>query len=318
MPPPRILPALCLLASAASLLSCRKPPPPPTPRPATPVSRAVDFLASCGPGGLWRSTSTEVLGSGQALTPFVLYALSHAPAETLDRHRPLIEQALDRLPLGGNEYPSYSLALSILALRRLRPAQDVSSLVRKLRSKQLTEELGWSQSDPEYGGWDEGVIPARRPQCQRPNLSVTAFACEALGGDPKAALFAKRCKAADGGFLFTPNSLSAYQNKAGRNGYATATFDALRILVPQDPDWASVLRTRDLPPWLDLPEEWGRAMMYYKLFAEAKVGPSPLIARILLAHQQADGSWANTNRLMKEDEPLVATGLALIAMCLCR
>jgi hypothetical protein len=273
---------------------------------------------SRGPGGLWKSASTEVLGSGQALTPFVLYALSHAPAETLDRHRPAIEKALDRLPLSGKEYPSYSLALSILALRRLRPAQDVGPLVRDLKSKQLTEELGWSESDPEYGGWDEGLIPAQKPRCQRPNISVTAFACEALGGDPKAALFAKRCLAPGGGFLFTPNALWAHQNKAGKNGYATATFDALRILMPQEPAWAGVLRTRDMPPWLTLPDEWGRAMMYYKLFAEAMVDPSPPIARILLAHQQPDGSWANTNRLMKEDEPLVATGLALIAICLCR
>jgi len=318
MPPQILRTALGLLAGAASLLSCGKPPPPPPPSPATPVSRAVDFLMAHGPQGLWRSASTEVLGSGQALTPFVLYALSHAPAETLDRHRPLIEKALDRLPIAGGEYPSYSLALSILALRRLRPAQDLNPLIRELKSKQLTEELGWSESDPEYGGWDEGGIPARKPQCQRPNLSVTAFACEALGGDAKAARFAERCRAADGGFLFTPSMTWAHQNKAGKGGYATATYDALRILLPRDAGWGSVLRTRDLPSWLTLPEEWGRAMMYYKLFAEAKVDPSPPIARILLAHQQPDGSWANTNRLMKEDEPLVATGLALIALCLCR
>jgi hypothetical protein len=258
------------------------------------------------------------LGSGQALTPFVLYALSHAAPAELSKHRPVIDRALDQLPIAGGEYPTYSLALSILALQRLRPSKDASALVRDLKSRQLTEELGWSEGDPEYGGWDEGAITARKPQCQRPNLSVTAFACEALGGDPKAAIFARRCRAADGGFLFTPSSLWAHQNKAGKNGYATATFDALRILMPGKPAWAAVLRTRDMPPWLTLPEEWGRAMMYYKLFAESKVDPSPVIARILLAHQQPDGSWVNTNRLMKEDDPVVATGLALIALCLCR
>ena len=315
----RILSGLGLWASAISLVSCSKPPPPPPPPfPATPLSRAVDFLMSRGDQGLWRSTSTEVLGSGQALTPFVLYALSHAPAEVLVRHRGVIEKALDRLPIPGNEYPSYSLALSILALRRLRPSQDVRALVRELRSRQLTEELGWSPADPEYGGWDEGVIPARKPQCQRPNLSVTAFASEALGGDDKAARFAERCQSAGGGFRFTPNATWAHQNKAGDKGYATATYDALRILIPRQPGWASILRTPGLPPWLNLPEEWSRAMMYYKLFAEAKVDPSPMIARILLAQQQPDGSWANSNRLMKEDEPLVATGLALIGVCLCR
>jgi len=317
MPPQRIPPALCLCVSAAFFFSCSKPPPPPPPPPvpATPVSRAVDFLVSQATDGVWASKENPALGKGQALTPFVLYALSHAPAETLARHRPAIEKALDRLPIQGDEYPSYSLALSILALKRLRPAQDVGALIRELRSKQLTEDLGWSEGDPEYGGWDEGVIPARKPQCQRPNVSVTAFACEALGGDTKAVRFANRCKAAGGGFLFTPNALWAHQNKGGKYGYATATYDAVRIL----PEAAEgVLRIRDLPSWLTLSEEWGRAMVFYHAFAEAKVAPSPSISKMLLALQQPDGSWVNTNRLMKEDEPLVATGLALIALCLCR
>lgn len=309
-------PAALLLACLAG---CSKPPPPPPaapPVPSTPVSRAVDFLVSQQDGGLWRSKGTAVLGSGQALTPFVLYALSHAPPETLARHRPAIEKALDRLPIASGtdpEYPTYSLALSILALKRLRPSKDVGDLCRELKSMQLAEELGWSESDPEYGGWDEGVIAARKPQCQRPNVSVTAFASEALGGDGKAKKFAERCRAPSGGYLFTPNALWAHQNKWGKLGYATATFDAHRIL-------GTPLNTplRDLPPFLDMPEKWGRSMVFYQAFAEAKVSPSPSIAKMLLALQQPDGSWVNTSPLMKEDEPLIATGLALIAISLCR
>ncbi|HLF93581.1 MAG TPA: hypothetical protein VJB14_08965, partial [Planctomycetota bacterium] len=264
-------------------------------------------------GGLWRSKGDAVLGSGQALTPFVLYALSQAPPETLARHRPAIEQALDRLPIQGREYPTYSLALSILALKKLRPSKDVSGLCRELKSMQLAEELGWSESDPEYGGWDEGAITARKPQCQRPNVSVTAFACEALGGDEKAKKFVERCRGAEGGYLFTPNAVWAHQNKSGKRGYATATFDAHRILGT--PLSYSI---RDLPHFLDMPEKWGRSMVYYQAFAEAKVQPNRTIAEMLLALQQKDGSWVNTSPLMKEDEPLIATGLALVAISLSR
>ena len=295
----------------ACLAACSKPPPPPPPAPppapSTPEARAVDYLLSQEQEGLWKSKGNTALGSGQALTPFVLYALSHAPAELLARHRPAIEKALDRLPLEGNEYPAYSLALSILAFKRLRPSKDLSGLRAQLKSLQLTEELGWSKSDPEYGAWDEGVITARKPQCQRPNVSVTALACEALGGDEKAKRFAERCRAPGGGYLFTSNVLWAHQNKWGKLGYATATFDAHRILGTPPP-----------PGIFDMPEKWGRSMLFYQAFAEAKVQPTKSIAGMLLALQQKDGSWVNTSPLMKEDEPLIATGLALVAISLCR
>lgn len=307
-----------LWAAALLLGSCSKPAPPPplppAPAPITPVSRAVDWLVSKAADGVWKSTSIKSFESGQALTPFVLYALAHVPPEGIARYRAVIDRALDRLPISGAEYPNYALALSILALKRLRPAQDVSTLVRDLRSRQLTEQLDWSPDDPEYGGWDEGVIPARKPQCQRPNLSVTAFACEALGGDEKAKVFVAHCRVNDGGFLFTPNKTWSHQNKRGKAGYATTTYDAHRILGTP-----AVYSIRDLPHWLDMPEEYGPSMVYYQAFAEAKAdGPfRDSIRKTLLALQKPDGSWANPHPLMKEDEPLVATGLALVALCLC-
>src|ERR1041384_1443965 len=149
---------LRLCVSAVWFFSaCSKPPPPPPPppRPATPVSRAVEFLMSQEEkDGRWKSGSIATLGSGQALTPFVLYALSHAPEAELAKHRAAIDRALDLFPIAGNEYPSYSLALSILALQRLRPTKDVSDLRKRLKSMQLAEDLGWTEEDPEYGAWD--------------------------------------------------------------------------------------------------------------------------------------------------------------------
>ena len=71
-----------------------------------------------------------------------------------------------------------------------------------------------------------------------------------------------------------------------------------------------------MPSWLSLREDWGRSMTFYHAFVESKVSPSPSIAKMLAALQHPDGSWANTSPLMKEDEPLVATGLALVALTL--
>lgn len=270
------------ILSLLALAGCAAPPPP------TPVSRAVDFLLSRqSPDGLWRSETTTLLGAGQALTPFVLYALSHAPADTLAPHRANIDRALDRLPVAGDEYPSYSLALSILALRRLRPAADVEPLVRSLRDRR----------DPETGGWDRA----------RPDISATAFAVEALGADAEARRFAESCRASGGGYVFTPSRTWAHLNKAGPGiGYDTASFDAHRILGGAP--------AADLP----LPEEWREGLFFYRAFARSKVRRDPETAAAVAARQNPDGSFRNPIALMKEDDPLIATGLALVALCLCR
>lgn len=278
------------------------------PAPSTPVGRAIGYLVSRQQGGLWMSDVYSTLGSGQALTPFVLYALSHATSEELRPHRAAVERALDRLPVRGDEYPSYSLALSVLALRRLRPGADAGGLVRELRSKQLVEGLGWREADPEYGGWDHGLVTARKPLCQRPDLSVTAFACEALGGDAKAKAFALRCRAEGGGYFFTPSPAWGHQNKAGpRTGYATATFDAWRVLG----------RPAGAEPPAPAPD-WREALFFYDAFVRAKVSPSAAAAGPVLARQAPDGSFRNPRGLMKEDDPLIATGLALVALCQAR
>ncbi len=291
---------LALLA-LAPLLSCSEPAPPPSP-----AARAVRYLMAQAEDGLWKSKTTTVLGSGQALTPFVLWALSHAPPEERAPHRAAIERALDRLPLRGSEHPTYALALSILALQRLRPSQDLAGLRGELRSLQLAEPLGWTEGDPEYGGWDVGVVPARKPRCQNPNISITAFAAEALGGDAKARRFAERCRAPGGGFLFTPSEAWAHQNKGGpKAGYASATCDALRILGSPEGGLPA------LPP---LPPDGEEALFYYRAFARARVAPTRELAEAVRARQRPDGSWKSDAGLMKEDDPLVATGLALVAL----
>jgi hypothetical protein len=271
--------------------------------------------------GLWKSETYPLLGSGQAMTPFVLYALSHLRGDEIHPHRTRIDRALGALPVEGAEYPSYSLALSIIALSRLDPGRDVTELKRRLRALQLTGDLGWSPDDPEYGGWDHGAIVPRKPQCQRPDVSVTALACEALGGDEKARGFAERCRAAEGGFLFTPNAASAHQNKAGPGkSYATATCDALRILGDdaRGREWLERNLSHAAPKGLEGDAKWDEALFFYYAYALSKVRPSKELADAVAARQRPDGSFVNSRGLMKEDDPLIATGLALIALALAR
>lgn len=292
---------------ALLLFGCSKPAPPP---PQTPTARAVAFLFTQQDRGLWKSRTYTVLGSGQSMTPFVLYALSHAPAAELEPYRERIGRALDLLPIDGNEYPTYALSLSILALRRF--GRDAKDLEARLRALQYTEQHGWMPDDPEYGGWDHGQVPPKKAKWLRPDLSATAFACEALGGDEKARRFALRCRAKDGGFFFTPNPEIAYQNKGGEGrAYATATCDALRILGDDAQGRAWLEKN---PGLAGLSDEWGAALFYYHAFARSCVAPSKDLRDAVLARQLADGSWKNLAALMKEDDPLIATGFALMVI----
>jgi hypothetical protein len=143
----------------------------------------------------------------------------------------------------------------------------------------------------------------------------------------------------DGGFWFSPVVLSA--NKAPNRGglwgsYATATCDGLLSLlaagVPASDD-----RVRQAREWLEgrpgldavagipseseQPTRWGGAIRYYHLAVRAEAGkalgaPSRReeVAALLRGDAKPDGSFANDNPLMKEDEPLIATALALVAL----
>ncbi len=118
--------------------------------------------------------------------------------------------------------------------------------------------------------------------------------------------------------------------------YATATCDGLLALlaagVPRDNervqsavDWLErhprIERPEGIP--LDHPEPWHDALHFYHLAVRSEAyaatdWPGDWRQRIrahLAAQQQADGSFINTrSHLMKEDDPLLATALAVIAL----
>ena len=147
----------------------------------------------------------------------------------------------------------------------------------------------------------------------------------------------------DGGFFLSPVVLDAnkgavFVDESGpyHGSYATATADGLLALlaagVPADDE-----RVRAARAWLERhegldhpagiprggPQAWGAAVYFYHLAvraeAEAALGfPRRLaaaIARELRPHQRPDGSFINErNHLMKENDPLLATALAVVAL----
>jgi hypothetical protein len=147
----------------------------------------------------------------------------------------------------------------------------------------------------------------------------------------------------DGGFFFSPIVLDA--NKGEVRGdpqgpyhasYATATADGLLALlaaglsredarVTAARDWLLAHERLDLPEGIPTgtPQEWGQAVYYYHLAVRAEsYAALGIAARLrdslpaeLTPRQRADGSFANgRNHLMKEDDPLLATALAVIAL----
>lgn len=179
-------------------------------------------------------------------------------------------------------------------------------------------------------------------------------AARAADDDPafvKARAFLRRCQnfdphdaTADGGFFFSPVVLGA--NKAGHDGqryrsYGSATADGILALLAagaseDDPrvkaavNWLVTHHPRDgSPPGFEgtrtgfAPE----GLRFYYAAAAARVlrrfrvastaGGDDWRAHLVedwVRDQRPDGSWANATVFMKEDDPLIATALAVTAL----
>ncbi len=147
----------------------------------------------------------------------------------------------------------------------------------------------------------------------------------------------------DGGFYFSPIALSAnkalYDKTRGCwRSYATATCDGILALlaagVSEDDErllaavaWlkehSDVDYPQDVPK--DHPEPWGDAIRFYHYSVRAEVyrrlgfpaTDSDRLAEAVIARQRPDGSFVNSEPLMKEDDPLVCTSLAVVALRNC-
>jgi hypothetical protein len=158
-------------------------------------------------------------------------------------------------------------------------------------------------------------------------------------------IWTKLCQQQDGGFCFTPEPMSL-NNKAdfkdeGRHeprSYGTATGDGIRALLacglPADDKrvvraavWLAERPSLELVPGFEaLPPElgWQRGLRFYYYASLARVLPTFSAADVasrrkgllemLLKLQRTDGSYVNESDRMRENDPLIATGLGATAL----
>jgi squalene-hopene/tetraprenyl-beta-curcumene cyclase len=276
-----------------------------------------------------------LLRSGQSLTPFVLDALLSAPHDA-----PGIDRAFEFLRRNINtdalDYPNYATGLAVRVAGRLK--RDASSWIEYLRGQQFTEESGWTRDDPAYGAWGMGGERRRPPEAGHVDLAMTRYAIEGLaaagipGSDPamqKALVYLDRCQNPDGGFFFSTVNLDT--NKAGGDdgkyrSYGTTTCDGVlsmraagvaandqRILRSQA--WLKKNHLEERAPGFDIEPArmgWSEGLRFYYAAAITRAMPG---LPVVLPPQHADGSFSNTNQLVKEDDPLVATAFAVRVLC---
>jgi squalene-hopene/tetraprenyl-beta-curcumene cyclase len=209
-------------------------------------------------------------------------------------------------------------------------------MVSELRRQQFTEAGGWNPGDPSYGGWGMGGPIHTPPDAGHVDLSMTRYVMEALRhagvgpDDPamtRALVYLERSQNPDGGFHFS--LVNPETNKAGEaedgNGrfasYGTSTADGLLALRAagldeNDPRVAAATRwlvehhAADRAPGFDRApfQSWSSGLRFYYAGAISAALPD---LDIVLPHQNADGSFRNTNTMVKEDDPLIATAFAV-------
>ena len=232
-------------------------------------------------------------------------------------------------------------------------AQAVAAMVRYLRRQQFTEANGWRQDDAPYGAWGMGGDRRVPPSPGHVDLSMTRHVLEALSAagvapsDPafrKAAVYVERCHnfepsrpdIQDGGFYFSTVVLDA--NKAGPDAegyrsYGTATADGILALLAMSRSPAGE-RVQAARSWLERHhlsdratgfvgeayKRWPAGLRFYyaasatKAFRKLAAAQSESVSQSLQTEQTPDGSWANPENLVKEDDPLIATPFALRAL----
>ena len=152
----------------------------------------------------------------------------------------------------------------------------------------------------------------------------------------------------DGGFFFIAND--PVRNKAGVAGkdatgrdryasYGSATADGIRALracgvSEADPrlqaarSWLERSFRADSHPggYVGDREVNREALYYYYAYSVSRalrsdgndLGRREKLAEALIARQGADGSWVNSAVAVREDDPLVATSFAVLALAACR
>jgi hypothetical protein len=302
----------------------------------SPLTRAAQWLwDQQSDDGAWHSKTYGLLRSGQSLTPFVLDALLSAPHEAsrVDRAFEFLKRTINTDAL---DYPNYATGLAVRLAGRLK--RDASGWIAYLRGQQFTEENGWTHNDPAYGAWGMGGERRRPPEAGHVDLAMTRYVIEGLAAaavsaaDPamqKALVYLDRCQNPDGGFFFSTVNLDT--NKAGDvsdkyRSYGTTTCDGVIALraagaPANDPRiarahaWLKKNHLEERAPGFDIEPArmgWSEGLRFYYAAAVTRAMPE---LPVILPAQRSDGSFSNTNKLVKEDDPLIATAFAVRVLC---
>jgi hypothetical protein len=317
------------------------------------LPKAARYLwAQQAEDGGWHSRTYGLLRSGQSLTPFVLDALLDVPEGVVARPAGAVDRAIEFIRRNVNaegllglmdstavDYPNYATGLAVRALARVKTgsaATILATLITGLRAQQFTGQNGWHREDAPYGAWGMGGQRRTPPDAGHVDLAMTRYVLEGLAvagiRPPDTALadalvYLDRCQNPDGGFFFS--TVEADINKAGEDAgrfrsYGSTTADGVLALraagvAADDPrlvrakKWLRDHHRFDRVPGFEgtVRETWAEGLRFY--YAGAISSAMPELS-VLLPLQRADGSWANTNNIVKEDDPLIATAFAIRAI----
>ena len=335
-----------LLTAAAAACSCRRPG-------SSPLKKAAEYLwAQQADDGGFHSSTYGLLRSGQSLTPFVLDALLRVPPATLEARPAAVDRALTFIKRNTNaegalghmdknsaDYPNYATSLAvavILKAARKGCERDVAPMVAQLKAQQFCEANGWKPDASAYGAWGMGGPIHHPPDAGHVDLSMTRCVLEALKldgvppSDPamkRALVYLDRSRNADGGFYFSavnPEINKAGEAEGGFVSYGTATADgilALRAAGIPDTDeriadaiqWLRRHHLSDRAPGFEgtARESWASGLRFYYAYVISRALPD---LPVILPAQAADGSFRNPNKMVKEDDPLIATTFAVHAL----
>jgi hypothetical protein len=324
------------------------------PTPAAAQARGVEFLVKArSPEGGWHSTRYRDMAEGPELSPFVLKALLYSNASK-EVTQPSVDYLLAQQPSKTLIYPVYTSAGMLMA-RLDREGLWERFLLDFQADEHLgwspadPSYGGWS-----YAMLPPRKPKGDIPTLSQSNLPSTLFALGGLSmagaltpeTSKKALTFLQRCQnfPGDGGFCASPSDPS--MNKAdGHTSYGSATSDGLRGLLrcglaPDHPrvraarSWtekhlSSAVHPGDFPKGRFFDRDslyfyycWSTAHALAALQrAGAKLSAKELawqaeIGTVIEGRQNQNGSWTNPAGATREDDPLVATPMALAILTL--
>jgi squalene-hopene/tetraprenyl-beta-curcumene cyclase len=241
------------------------------------------------------------------------------------------------LPLGGS--PGH---MDIAHTRHVLEALRLSTPVPSPRTTPLPSREGPGESHPSHPNNAHFQraelflkLLQRHPSETRPQPSDSGVARPAGWHAPF-----------DGGFYFSPIVLAANKGREAMHkgqpyfrSYATATCEGVLALlaagVTRDDQrvqaaakWLREHPRLDYPEGVpnNQPEPWGESIAFYHYAVRARTDAALKLpgawrqdmAKLLAARQEPDGSFKNkVSHLMKEDDSLLATALAVSGLCEC-